>query len=575
MSGKRARRLAALAVALVAAGWAWNVAQRRPLPVSGAAPAARPPVATGIVHVHTPASDGGGDAGEVIAAARAAGLDFVAISDHNNLDLKPLEGWHGELLVLVGTEISTQQGHVLGLGLERDPAFRFSGDATDALDDVRLLGGRSFAAHPTSPRTELRWTGPTLPGDWGLELLNGDTQWREAGFVRLARAGVVSLLNPREALLGSLSPPSRALLLWDRLLERRDVAGITGADAHSRVPITRRFALRFPSYTALFELARNHVLLERPLRPGDPDAGRRVVEALAAGRSWIGVDALAPSDGFGFWMEAPGERWEMGESLAPVPGLTAHLGGALPPGARLLLLRNGAPFATARGALSVGISEPGVYRAQVQVEGFDVPWVISNPLYVFDAATQARRRQRAAWPPPAPAPQSAEPLDGFEGPSGFGPELDPSSWMHTPVLDPGAGADGGGAARFSFRLGAPGPGRPYTWCALVERRERDLSGREGLAFQLRGDGVYRVWVQVRDHNPASADDGLEWWFASVRSAEEWQEVVLPFDSLRSINPASDGQLDLDAVRALVFVIDTGAARPGTEGTLWIDELRVF
>jgi hypothetical protein len=147
--------------------------------------------------------------------------------------------------------------------------------------------------------------------------------------------------------------------------------------------------------------------------------------------------------------------------------------------------------------------------------------------------------------------------------------------MHTPVLDPGAGADGGGAARFSFRLGAPGPGRPYTWCALVERRERDLSGREGLAFKLRGDGVYRVWVQVRDHNPVSADDGLEWWFASVRSAEEWQEVVLPFDSLRSINPASDGQLDLDAVRALVFVIDTGAARPGTEGTLWIDELRVF
>jgi hypothetical protein len=107
MSGKSTRRsLIAVALVLVAL-WALDVVRRGPLPVQGTPPAGRPPVATGVVHVHTTASDGGGDGQEVIAAAQAAGLDFVAISDHNNLDLESLEGWHGELLVLVGTEVST------------------------------------------------------------------------------------------------------------------------------------------------------------------------------------------------------------------------------------------------------------------------------------------------------------------------------------------------------------------------------------------------------------------------------------------------------------------------------------
>ena len=48
-------------------------------------------------------------------------------------------------LVLVGVEASTQSGHLLRLGIP-DPVFRFSGDAPDALDDMRNLrvGRRSI-----------------------------------------------------------------------------------------------------------------------------------------------------------------------------------------------------------------------------------------------------------------------------------------------------------------------------------------------------------------------------------------------------------------------------------------------
>ena len=61
--------------------------------------------ARGVVHVHTTLSDGGGTPEEVIAAAQAVGLDFLAITDHNVVDALPLEGIHDGLLRLsVGVE---------------------------------------------------------------------------------------------------------------------------------------------------------------------------------------------------------------------------------------------------------------------------------------------------------------------------------------------------------------------------------------------------------------------------------------------------------------------------------------
>lgn len=117
----------------------------RPLDLHGAPPTDGLIHISGVVHVHTVHSDGGGTVGDVIKAGQLSDLDFVIITDHNNLDAKPMEGYHGSVIVLVGTEISTTAGYVLGLGIP-DPVFRFSGGAEDALEDVRDLGGVSFAA---------------------------------------------------------------------------------------------------------------------------------------------------------------------------------------------------------------------------------------------------------------------------------------------------------------------------------------------------------------------------------------------------------------------------------------------
>ena len=546
----------------------------RPYAVHGADPADGYTRIGGVVHVHTSLSDGGGTPLDVIAAARAAGLGFVVITDHNNLDAKPHEGYRDGVLVIVGTEISTTAGHVLGLGIP-DPGFRFSGDVTDALDDIRELGGHAFAAHPTSARADFRWTGWDLPGPWGIELLNGDSQWRAAGWGRVLRLAAAYPFNPPYALAGSLTRPAETLSFWDAMLGRRHAPALMGADAHQRAAVTRKVAIPFPSYRSVFRLARNHVLLDRPLSGDAAADGRAVVDALARGRSYVAIDAIAHGGGVSFVAESGGQRWTMGDTLPPTPGLRLAVSGKMPRGARTVILKDGQVVAEGREGATITGAGPGVYRAEIHLDGWDVPWVLTNAITVADAATAARRAQAARVADAATPPPAAMSIETFDVGSAFAPACDTASSFRDPALDPVGGADGRGAARLDFSIGAATPAHPDVFCALVDGRSRDLSGREGLVFSIRGDRAHRVWVQVRDENPASRDEGTEWWFASVKTGPEWRRVVIPFTRLRSINPKTDGKLDLDKVRALVFVIDKGAVKPGTTGRIWLDDVGTY
>ena len=560
-----------LALAALLLAGAGRVALWRSLPVSGDTPSDGWVRVGGVVHVHTTLSDGGGTPEEVVKAARLAGLRFVAITDHGHMDARPIEGYRDGVLVLVGTEVSTTAGHIVALGLSA-PGFRFSGDPLDALDDIRELGGFAFAAHPDNARPDLRFTGWSLPGPWGIELVNGDSQWRAAGWASLVRTSTLYALNPRYSLLTTLTPPEAALERWDRLLQERDAPGLAGADAHSRIPLPGGRALRFPSYAALFDLLRVYALVaEPPSGRADADA-QAVLTALGAGRSYMAVEALAPADGFSFTLHGEAGRWTMGDSAPPAPGLRLRAGGRLPAGARLRLLKDGRPLLEQTGRLEWPSPGPGVYRVEVYVPGWRIPWVISNPIVVCGTEQRLRRQQRAAWPVQPEPPPTRLLLDGFEGSSRFATEHDPGSAVEAAALEPGGGFDDRAAARLAFRLGAfEAPPAP-TYCSLIARGEWDLSGAHSLLFWIRGDGVYRVRVELRDRNPLSSDNGVEFWSASMRTTTAWRRVALPIARFRSINPRSDGRLDLDQIREITFVIDKGTMPLGSHGSIWLDEL---
>jgi hypothetical protein len=67
----------------------------------------------GDLHAHTWHSDGSAPLADLVAAARAQGLDFVAVTEHNTLSHLPLLGIHTtpDLLLVPGVEVSTYHGH--------------------------------------------------------------------------------------------------------------------------------------------------------------------------------------------------------------------------------------------------------------------------------------------------------------------------------------------------------------------------------------------------------------------------------------------------------------------------------
>jgi hypothetical protein len=245
----------------------------------------------------------------------------------------------------------------------------------------------------------------------------------------------------------------------------------------------------------------------------------------------------------------------------------------VPDGSTLTLRRNGDVISRNEQALSWPVMAPGVYRVEVNAPGWDVPWVVSNPIYVFDSAEQEARRQRSLMPVrDVPLPKLL--VDDFESASSFEPGSDASTVVDRNVADVKGGVDGSRAARLSFQLSPPTAEIPSPFAALVRLRPDDLSGSRGLTFLVRSDREYRVWVQVRDENMRS-EDGTEWWYASVRSAPEWRRVAIPFQQFRTRDPASDGSLNLDKARGIVFILDSGVAKPGTRGVIWIDDVGVY
>jgi len=559
-------------VVLLAAGAALRVLLWHPFEVRGPEPPDSHRRASGVVHVHSVHSDGVGDVDEIVAAAKRARLDFVIITDHNDFDLKPQERYADGVLVIVGTEISTRSGHVLGLGVP-EPTFRFTDDAAEVFEDIDHLGGFAMVAHPMSPESDFQWRGWDLPGGWGIELLNGDSQWRAAPWPAVIASLINYPLDSSYALLNVLTLPDEARRRWDRLLTTRDVPMVVGSDAHGGVRLGSQMTVPVPSYEALFRLAQNHVLLDEPLSGDAVRDAAAIVSSLGRGRGYVALDALAAGSGFFFNAERGSQRWDMGDTVSLSSSPVLRAGGQVPNGSTVTLRRNGDIISRNEQALSWPVMAPGVYRVEVNAPGWDVPWVVSNPIYVFDPAAQEARRQRSLIPV-RDVPRPKLMVDNFESASSFEPGSDASTVVDRNVTDVKGGVDGSRAARLSFQLSPPTAEIPSPFAALVRLRPDDLSGSLGLTFLVRSDREYRVWVQVRDENTRS-EDGTEWWYASVRSAPDWRRVAIPFQQFRTRDPASDGRLNLDKARGIVFILDSGVAKAGTRGVIWIDDVGVY
>lgn len=133
----------------------------------------------GDCHLHTWYSDGKRTPAEIAALARAAGLDFINSSDHNT----PSSHAHwadqagDDLLIMVGEEVTTRNGHVLALGTDPGTFVDWRYRARDNrfgkfARQIRRAGGLVVPAHPHATCVGCNWKFGFAEAD-AVEVWNG------------------------------------------------------------------------------------------------------------------------------------------------------------------------------------------------------------------------------------------------------------------------------------------------------------------------------------------------------------------------------------------------------------------
>jgi predicted metal-dependent phosphoesterase TrpH len=119
--------------------------------------------------MHTTASDGWPTPHELVDhAARRARLDVIAVTDHDTIEgalrARDYAAKRARFHVIVGEEVSSRDGHIVALFLERRVRPGMSASAT--VHAIHDQGGLAIAAHPfwrTQRRTR---TGPVHGVGW-------------------------------------------------------------------------------------------------------------------------------------------------------------------------------------------------------------------------------------------------------------------------------------------------------------------------------------------------------------------------------------------------------------------------
>lgn len=120
------------------------------------------------LHIHSRLSpDGRMGVEEITRIARERGLDAVAICDHDRPYTGPAQ-CNGVLLI-PGVEVSTDQGHLLGLFVEGVSGSR---DLAASAAEIREKGGLAVLAHPFQHRREAAPLVPLVPSLDGVEVWN-------------------------------------------------------------------------------------------------------------------------------------------------------------------------------------------------------------------------------------------------------------------------------------------------------------------------------------------------------------------------------------------------------------------
>lgn len=239
----------------------------------------------GIIHCHSKYShDSQGTYEEILAAAKAAKVDFICMTDHPPSGDKGLplrEGWrgiHDGVLFIQGAEYSDQ---ILGLGLKEPISGK---DRRGTIKAIHEQGGVAIACHPE----EIDDWDAYAEAD-GMEIYNVHAALKRKSKDKTFMVQVAKALkeDPEHSfqLLQELDPA--VLQKWDEINKVRPFTGIAGNDSHQNVKVPL-IGLQLDPYPRAFKFVSTHVLAEDLTE----DA---VLGALKAARCYVAFEILSPA----------------------------------------------------------------------------------------------------------------------------------------------------------------------------------------------------------------------------------------------------------------------------------------
>jgi hypothetical protein len=326
----------------------------------------------GAYHIHTTYSDGRKHPDKIVQLASRASLDFIILTDHGrpNRECLASAGWKKGVLVLAGSELSVNRGHLVAFGFD-PPAEEFSQNAEQAAYQISAQKGFSVIAHPYS---KVSWSWGKSTGYNGIEIINANTVLKY-NVLRLVPLSPFLLIKPEYALLKLLSRPQKNLKKWDEINHVQSMFGFYSVDAHLL-------------YRPLLPSLQLHVLLDNPLSSDFEAASRQVYSALRRGRFYNAVDAAAQAQGFRFWAQKGKIKLSMGEKTTFDPAITFHIQVPAPFAKEIHLIHDGKEILiTSKDNFEYKAADAGFYRVEVYLReksplDGNIPWILSNPIFL-------------------------------------------------------------------------------------------------------------------------------------------------------------------------------------------------
>ena len=498
--------------------------------ISGYEPVTSDNYLWGTFHVHSTMSDGLAPLEEIAVQARGARVDVVLLSDHGPPHreaalLDETDEMIGGVRFVGGSEVGMPEGHLIVSDVDALPNYNLPPFPPDAVADVSTWGGFSVLTYPEDPTHRwLYWEEDFTPD--GIEIINVTSYFRASSYWDKLEWAVFSIFN-HYYYVSSFESPAYALARWDELLTRGRVWAFYATNAHGGFPLTEEFMVGVPSYQTAFSYVGFGI--DRKFE-ADP------VRAIRDGQFFAIVRGAGEPNRF----ELVREEDDRVRVSVDVDELST----------RIVLRRDGVLAAeTEEDELLFEATTPGVYRAEVYLENHaflssDVPWILSNPIFV-----------NVEPPEPHVSELQCTEIDAIDL-SAFRIEKDDESSASL-ELKPS------GELTLTYDLSKSTDEKVDRWVALALRQPIDLSGYRGVYIAGIGPRPMRYWIEVR-----AGDRGH---YATFKVDQESGSSVIPWRQFYATVGERD-TIQLAEVDAMFITVNTSSSRTGFTSELTLMEV---